>query len=197
MRAWFSLTSGDYRGVIAAAQAGQAAAGTHSVGVQLVAQEAKAHARMGQNREMESALERGRILLDSMPYPENLDNHFVVDPSKYDFYAMDCYRQAGDTDRARELSEEVIRASLDFDRRERWPMRIAEAQITLGVVAAYEGDLDEAIARGNRALEGPRKSLPSLALVSRDLGKALVERYPKEPGVEAYLEQLSSLQPST
>jgi hypothetical protein len=27
------------------------------------------------------------------PIPTNLDHHFVVDPTKYDFYAMDCYRQ--------------------------------------------------------------------------------------------------------
>ena len=27
-----------------------------------------------------------------MPYPENLEHHFVVDPTKFDFYAMDCYR---------------------------------------------------------------------------------------------------------
>ncbi len=38
---------------------------------------------------MRDALERGRLLLDSMPYPENVENHFVVD-SKFDFYAMDC-----------------------------------------------------------------------------------------------------------
>ena len=27
-----------------------------------------------------------------MPYPDNLNHHFVVDPTKSDFYAMDCYR---------------------------------------------------------------------------------------------------------
>jgi tetratricopeptide (TPR) repeat protein len=194
MRAWFSLTSGDYRGVIAAAEAGQAVSGRHSVSVQLIAQEAKAYARMGRHQEMEGALERGRVLLESMPYPENIDNHFVVDPSKFDFYAMDCYRQIGEAERARELSEEVIRASLDFDRRARWPMRVAEAQITLGVVAALEGDLDEAVTYGRRALTGSRQSLPSLTLVSRDLGRVLTDRYDGEPEAESYLEQLRNLQ---
>lgn len=28
--------------------------------------------------------------IEGMPYPENLDHHFVVDPAKFDFYAMDC-----------------------------------------------------------------------------------------------------------
>jgi hypothetical protein len=48
--------------------------------------------RIGDRRQTEIALDRGRRLLDSLPYPENLDNHFVVDPTKFDFYAMDCYR---------------------------------------------------------------------------------------------------------
>jgi len=194
MRAWFNLTSGDYRGVVAAAETGEIAAGNHSVGVQLIAQEAKAYARMGKIPEMRDALERGRVLLDSMPYPENVENHFVVDPNKFDFYAMDCARQSGDNDLARELSEEVIRASTDFDHRQRWPMRIAEAQITLGVVAAREGDLDEAVARGRRALAGDRKSIPSLSMVSRDLGQVLAEQYAGEPEAEGYLEQLRVMQ---
>lgn len=42
---------------------------------------------------METSLETGRRLLDAMPYPDNIENHFVVDQSKFDFYAMDCYRQ--------------------------------------------------------------------------------------------------------
>ena len=42
MTAWFALTQGRYRDVIAAAQAGQAVDRTHGVHVQLIAQEAKA-----------------------------------------------------------------------------------------------------------------------------------------------------------
>ncbi|MEV8204371.1 hypothetical protein [Streptomyces sp. NPDC079189] len=38
-----------------------------------------------------------------MPYPENLDHHFVVDPAKFDFYAMDCYRLLGEDRFARTL----------------------------------------------------------------------------------------------
>lgn len=194
MRAWFALTSGDYRGVIAAAKAGESAAGNHSVAVQLIAQEAKAMARMGRRDEMLNTLERGRALLDGMPYPENIENHFVVDPSKFDFYAMDCYRQIGENRLARELSDEVIRVSTDFHGNERWPMRIAEAQVTLGVVAAREGNLEEAVGYGQRALSGDRKSLPSLAMHSRDLAHLLSERYSGEPEADAYLERLRSIQ---
>ena len=194
MRAWFALTSGDYRGVVAAAQAGQAVSGSHSVSVQLIAQEAKAWARMGRQGEMESALERGRVLLDSMPYPENIDHHFVVDPLKFDFYAMDCYRHVGGDRLARTLADEVIRASTDFNGFERAPMRIAEARITLGVAAAREGDLEGAVTFGRQALSGERRSLPSLAMVSQDLAAVLSNRFTGETEAEEYLEQLREIQ---
>lgn len=193
MRAWFALTSGDYRGVVAAGEAGEAAAGNHSVAAQLIAQQAKAYARMGRREDMQRTLERGRVVLDGMPYPENVDNHFVVDPSKYDFYVMDCYRHIGENRMARELSDEVIRVSTGFNHHERWPMRIAEAQITLGVVAAREGDLDEAVTHGRRAIEGDRKSIPSLTMVSQDLADILSERYAGEPEADAYLDQLRAM----
>jgi transcriptional regulator with XRE-family HTH domain len=97
MRAWFALTTGDYHGVISAANSGLEVAPNHPVAVQLAAQEAKAWARIGDKRQTEVSLDRGRKLLDSLPYPDNLDHHFVVDPTKFDFYAMDCYRHLATT----------------------------------------------------------------------------------------------------
>lgn len=41
---------------------------------------------------------------------------------------------------AETLAQEVIQANTDFDGRERAPMRMAGARITLGVVRAREGD---------------------------------------------------------
>jgi hypothetical protein len=193
IRAWINLTSGDYHGVVAAARAGTEVTPHSSVAVQLAAQEAKAWARIGDRRQTEVALDRGRRLLDALPYPENLDHHFVVDPTKFDFYAMDCYRMLADDKMAKILANEVIQASTDFDGKERAPMRLAEARITLGVVAARQGDLDQAISQGERAFNGQRKSLPSLLMVSRDLTKVLNERYPTEAGTRQYLDELHTL----
>jgi tetratricopeptide (TPR) repeat protein len=193
MRAWMALTTGDYHGVIVAAQNGIDAAPHHSVAVQLAAQEAKAWARIGDRRQTEVALDRGRRLLDSLPYPDNLDHHFVVDPTKFDFYAMDCYRHLGDDSIAETLADEVIEAGTDFDGTERAPMRIAEARLTLGVVAARQGELELAIQHGQRALSRERKSLPSLVMVSRDLTKVLRDRYPDELATKSYLEELGSI----
>jgi hypothetical protein len=193
MRAWFALTTGDYRGVIAASQAGSELAAHHGVAVQLAAQEAKAWARIGDRRQTEVALDRGRRLLEGMPYPENLDHHFVVDPAKFDYYAMDCYRLVGEDKLARTLAEEVLRAGTDFDGTERSPMRNAEARVTLGVTAAREGDLEGALIYGERALQGERQSVPSLIMTSRELAAVVRERYGSEPAAQEYLTHLRDM----
>jgi hypothetical protein len=161
------------------------------VAVQLLGQEAKAWARMGDRRQTEIALDKGRNLLESLPYPENLDHHFVVDPAEFDFYAMDCYRTLGVDSMAETFAEGVIQVNTDFDGRERAPMRMAEARITLGVASARKGDLEGAIAQGTHALTGERKSIPSLPMVSRDLTKVLKNQYPTEPQTLEYLDQLA------
>jgi tetratricopeptide (TPR) repeat protein len=192
MRAWFSLTSGRYREVIAAAQAGQDAAPGRSVAVQLLGQEAKAWARMGNQRNVVKALEKGRVLLDSLPYPERVDNHFVVDPDKFDFYAMDCYRLIGDDNLAEMHAREIMRKSTNPDGTPNSPMRFAESQLTLGVVAARRGDLEQAVSLGREALAIDRRSRPSLLMVGSELDAVLAERYPDEPTVREFHEQLAA-----
>lgn len=144
-------------------------------------------------RQVEVALDKGRRLLEGMPYPENLDNHFVVDPAKFDFYAMDCYRLVGEDKLARTLAEEVLRTGTDFDGTERSPMRNAEARVTLGVAAAREGDVEQALTMGERALEGNRQSVPSLIMTSRELAAELKRQYSSEPAAQAYLARLQAL----
>ena len=77
---------------------------------------------------------------------------------------------AADLRLAEALATEVIQASTDFDGTERAPRRLAEARITLGVVAARQGDLEQVIHYGQCALTAPRKSVPSLLMISRDPG---------------------------
>jgi hypothetical protein len=99
-------------------------------------------------------------------------------------------RAAAEDKMAGHLAEEVLRASTDFDGAERAPMRNTEARITLGVIAARHGDIDQAVHYGEKALTESRRSLPSLAMVSRDLARVLKERYPAEQATENYLDQL-------
>ena len=59
--------------------------------------------------------------------------------------------------------------------------------------AARQGDLEQAIHHGKHALSAPRKSLPSLLMVSRDLTKVLNDQYSKEAETQTYLDQLHAL----
>lgn len=193
MRAWFDLTQNNYRGVLDAAQAGIDIAPSSQAAVQLTAQQAKAWARLGDRRQVELALDRGRTMLERLPYPENLDHHFVVDPEKFDFYAMDCYRVVGENQLAATYAQEVARTSTGPDGSVAKPMRLAEAQLTLGVVSARSGDLDGAVAHGIEALSGDRKSLPSLLLASRELVSTLDVRYGGEPKATAFVDRVREL----
>jgi hypothetical protein len=194
MLCWFDLTTGNYHGVIAAAEQGKALAGHSGVAVQLAAQQAKAWARVGDRRQMEVALDQGRIILETLPHPPNLDNHFAVDPGKFDFYVMDCYRRAHEDRLAATYADEVITASTEFDGTERAPMRIAEARVTQGVVAARHGDLEQAVFYGRKALTGERRSLPSLLMVSGELTRILNDRYEREPEIAGYLDEIHAIQ---
>jgi tetratricopeptide (TPR) repeat protein len=194
MRSWYTLAQGDFRAAIAAAKAGLEAVGpTHSVAVQLSAHQAKAWARIGDRRQVEVALNRGRTVLEALPYPENLDSHFVIDPAKWDFYTMDCYRHVGEDKLAETYANEVIRSSTDPDGTVRQPMRAAEAHVTLGVVAARQGELETALIEGRKALVGDRKSLPSLAMHTCELANVLREQFPDAPAVDGYLDELRAL----
>lgn len=178
MRAWFAITNGRFGEVIEASQAGLDAAPGRSVAVQLHAQEAKAWARIGDQRNVMKALEKGRVLLDSLTYPDRPDNHFVIDPDKFDFYAMDCYRLVGNDTLAELHAKETIRKTTGYDGSDLSPMRKAEAELTLGVVAARQGEPALAAEYGAKALGKTRVSGPSLLMVGSELGAVLRERYP-------------------
>lgn len=193
IEAWQALTSGNYRGVLAAAEAGAAVAGNSRVAVQLAGQEAKALVRMARPDDARRALERGRRLLEPMPYPTNLSHHFVVDPAKFDFYRMDVHRIAGDDDAAEQLAHEVLTAGTSPDGTEHSVMRNAEARVTLGTVAARKGDVDGAVEYGIRALSADRRSIPSLLMVAQDLTAAITASAPDAAPTRAYLEQLNEL----
>ena len=147
---------------------------------------------MGDSRQTEVALDKGRTVAGHAALPRKPGTTISSwTPGQFDFYAMDCYRTIGADTMAEHLAEEVIEANTDFDGRERAPMRMAEARITLGVVRAREGDLEGAVSQGMRALEGERKSVPSLLMASRDLTKVLNDRYAGEARTKDYLDHLT------
>ncbi len=72
-------------------------------------------------------------------------------------------------------------------------MRNTEARVTLGVTAAREGDLEQALVMGGRALQGDRQSVPSLIMTSRELAAEMRRRYNSEPSAQDYPGRLRSL----
>jgi hypothetical protein len=53
--------------------------------------------------------------------PRFADQPGRVDPTKFDFYMMDCYRHLAEDRLAETLANEVIQASTDFNGTERAP----------------------------------------------------------------------------
>ncbi|MFE3703292.1 XRE family transcriptional regulator, partial [Nocardia tengchongensis] len=136
---------------------------------------------------------QGRSILDAIEHPANLENHFVVDPQKFDFYAMDCCRVAGDDRLAETYARQVIATSTRPDGSVRKPMRVSEAHLTLAVVAVRDRNLELALDEGLRAFTGKRRSLPSLLWVAGEAAREMIARFPGDPRTRTYLDQLRSL----
>lgn len=192
MAAWFALTQSRYRDVLTAVRAGHAAAPHGSAAVQLAGREAKAYARLGDLAGVREALGRGKELLEATAPPDRPDHHFVVDPDKWDFYAMDAYRRAGDDGRASHHARHVLTLA-DGPDGDRAPMRTAEAKLTLAAVAARAGDLEQAVAGDVDALAGDRRSLPSLVMVAGELDVELHRRFPQERAADDFREALRAM----
>lgn len=70
-------------------------------------------------------------------------------------------------------AKEIVRKMTIGDGSLNSPMRNAEAQLTLGVVDAKRGDVEQALTLGRDALSIGRKSGPSLLMVGSELDEAL------------------------
>ena len=186
LQSWFALTDDRLRDVTTFARAGQALGNNDSASVQLVLQEAKGWAKLGQRRQAEDALERGRALLDRLPLAYQPGHHFVFDPSKYPFYAAPIYQWLGDHAAAEEHCEEVFAQCVSADGTTPWPMRLAETENVMGLVQLHRGDLTGAIAYGTRALGYERTCSPSLLGGTAELLAAIQRRHPHESAAREF-----------
>jgi hypothetical protein len=72
-------------------------------------------------------------------------------------------------------------------------MRMAEARLTLGTLAARAAELEEAVEVGLSAFHAGRRSLPSLLMVGAELDAELHQRYPKERATQDFHEALAAV----
>lgn len=194
IRAWMSLTSGDNYAALHAARDGLERTSKHQVSVQLRSQAARAWGRIGNREEAFTEMRKGRELLSRLPFPENPRNHFQVDPTKWDFYAMDIWRLLQEDPLASEAAETVIKTSTSPDGRSISPMRLAEAKLTKAAILARGGDVDGALEWASDALDIDRRCLPSLLLTAREVGTELERIRPGDETVSdfvAHVQQLS------
>ena len=180
MAAWFALTEGRYHDVAAYAQAGQQHAGLTNAMIQLVLQQARGQARLGERRGVHASLDHGAKLLEQLPRPDHPENHFVFDHTKWIFYAATCYTWLGDDEPAEEHARELIAYHSQPDGSSNAPMRSAMSHIDIGIIRARHGDLDEAVHHGVTALSYDRKTEASLLSHAADLDQLLSDRYPDE-----------------
>jgi len=180
LAAWFALTEGRYHDVVAYARAGQAHAGLTNAMVQLVLQQARGQARLGERRDVHASLDHGAKLLEQLPRPDHPENHFVFDHTKWIFYAADCYTWLGDDEPAEEHAREIIAHHTRPDGSSNAPMRTANSQMDLAVIRARHGDLDQAVHHGLAAFGYDRKTEASLLSRAAELDHVLAERYPDE-----------------
>jgi hypothetical protein len=172
MEAWYAITQERYLDVIKASRTGQEMTRGTSVHVQLIGQEAKAKAALG-DTDIPRLLEAGRSFLEHLPPPDRPDNHFRIDPAKLEFYEMDAYRLSGIDGKTKEYGEIVVT-------QKKFPMRVTQAKLALAVVSARQGDLEAAVGTAMEAISENRRSLPAFKLLSRKLAIELDRRFPGE-----------------
>jgi tetratricopeptide (TPR) repeat protein len=189
--AWWALVDHRYDEVIEHARTGLAIAPRTSAGVQLAVQEAKGWSRLGDARQADEAMRTAGMALARLPRPEHPEHHFVFDASKLSFYAATCYTWLGDGEHAREHAAQVIRQCLEVPGEVRWPVRLAETRVDLGLVAAREGQIDEACELGRQALASQRKSGSTLGRVA-ELDDLLMRGHPDVGEVVDLHEQLQA-----
>jgi transcriptional regulator with XRE-family HTH domain len=186
--AWFSLVDRRFHDTVDFARTGLELTRGTSAAVQLAVQEAKGWSRLGDRGEAEDALRRAGTALARLPVPSHPEHHFVFDANKLSFYASTCYVWLGETERAEEHAREVVEQCLAIPGVVRWPMRLAETRVDLGLIAAQRGQLDEACHLGVQALNSERKSGGTLGRVA-ELDGVLMQDHPDEPDARELHEQ--------
>jgi len=171
--AWFMLLDNRYRDSSELSQAGQPTApATSSVRTALFMQEARARARLDERTETIAAIRHAQEAMDKLTPPKYLDDHYVFDPAKIDFYAATCYLWLNEPRRAEQHARQVIAASSDPNGGNYWPTRVGSARMDLGLALAQRGQVDTAAYEATLAFDSPFIRRSTL-LRARELLKVL------------------------
>ncbi|MEN3609845.1 helix-turn-helix domain-containing protein [Plantactinospora sp. ZYX-F-223] len=150
--AWDVLTAGDYRRALnLSRQAQEVAPRGSSAYIQATAQEGRAWARMGDQRETRRTLGRLSRLVAPLPVPDRPEHHYQYDPAKALSYTATTLAWAGDP-----AAEDYARAAVaELDGTAR-PRRTASARLDLGLALVAAGKPDEASVTAQEAITSGR-----------------------------------------
>ncbi|MBC7267727.1 XRE family transcriptional regulator [Streptomyces albogriseolus] len=158
--------------------------------VRLSAQVARAQARLGHREEFRQAAVRAH------EYQTRLPLHgaglFGVDAVRIISYDASSYVWLGQAQQARTVAEEAIGHYRSCPRPLQAPTRLAIAQLDLAQAHSALGDPDAAIAAARQALASGRL-VDSIRVRAQQLDRTLRHRYPREPAVAAFAEEVRLL----
>jgi transcriptional regulator with XRE-family HTH domain len=154
--AWRVLTAGAYDHALELSQAAQALAPAgSSVAIQSTAQEGRARARLGQSKETYAAITKVQQFVAPMKRPDHPEHHYRYDPDKSVAYTATTLAWVGDV-AAEGYAREVIRRLAPDGNAEKWPRRVASANIDLSLALLVTNRLDEACDATLRAISSGR-----------------------------------------
>lgn len=150
--AWRVLTDGDYTRALQLSQIAQelAPAGT-SAAIQATAQEGRARARLGEGVETYAAIDRVQRMSSAMTPRKGTEHHYQYDPGKALAYTATTLAWVGDP-AAEDYARQVIARLAPTDDVEKWPRRVASANIDLALALLGGDRLDEACNAAQRAI---------------------------------------------
>lgn len=153
-RAWDVLTTGNYSAALDLSRHAQAVAPRgSSAHIQSTAQEARAWARMNEQRETRRVLDRVETLVSPLPAPDRPEHHYQYDPTKASAYIATTLAWSGDP-AAEEYARTVVAemAAAGATR----PRRYASARLDLGLALLAAGKPDEACVVATAAITSGR-----------------------------------------
>lgn len=150
--AWRVLTNGDYPHALELTRAAQSLAPDgSSAAIQSIAQEGRALARMGRAQEMRGAIDRVQKLVSPMPRPDSPEHHYRYDPGKSVAYTATTLAWARDP-AGEEYAREVIARLNPSDDVEKWPRRLASANLDLALILVASRRFEEASEAAKNAI---------------------------------------------
>lgn len=191
--AWRVLTDGVYGRAVDLSQAAQelAPAGS-SVAIQATAQEGRARARLGDRKGAYAAIDRVQRMSATLEPLKNAEHHYQYEPGKALAYTATTLAWIGDP-AAESYAREVIAGLAPTGDVQKWPRRVASANIDLALALLVDDRPDEACDAVQRAILSGRV-VPSNHWRALEVVRAVEARkLPEAPDLrEAYQGMRSS-----